>query len=708
MQMDSFKSLVKKLEPNAESFDLGILALINNSIINFLLPAIIVVILINEKARHLIFANIEVMDPLITTFLIFALCLLQQKFYFQTRERVTTKENNIPGNFQNINEKLLLLLPLLAWMIFLFFTRATSHLFSILACIYFLILLLRFSASEEKRDENYMFKTPIILTTIFLTLFYNIMYYEFPSFEIFIEAHTFNFSNYKLFGFFLQTLAFLTTIYIIEKIEWIRGNKYYRIAAIVAFVLAIFVLLTVGSIRPFDVLILYFLILRTFIYYFTCWWNTIFSYTFFPNSVVKKSAFLTWVLPMHRRIFRVFMGLFLLLFIVLTFFNAYRGGNPNDRSQFELGSETSKIEQRSPFSTHVIHWLKNRQATKDPIYLVAGQGGGSRAGCAFLSAMCQMDSKMGNNLLAMTTISGSSNGAGFYLGLKYHDCTIPQTTNDLLRLNHKLYEKDYITHSLFKFLFTDAISSWLPYFKHRQNRNESLIARENLAFNSILDRCNDNTTNFLDNQWSQVYQNTDLPVFIPVTYNISRGVKAITSPYTLDGNDLSTFESILDEKSQNLSIGEGISLSEMFPLISASATINWENYIDGGVYDNGAFETLGDLYHIVRPIRDSISPNKKIIMLSIENGAFEAKKDTFDTELGAIIASASRSIFSSNPVAHYNAIDALTKNTIDTLHKIRIYPQDPDDMVVMSRYLNSAEINKIVSESASQTVQLNF
>ncbi|MBK6783573.1 MAG: hypothetical protein IPG79_07305 [Saprospiraceae bacterium] len=152
------------------------------------------------------------------------------------------------------------------------------------------------------------------------------------------------------------------------------------------------------------------------------------------------------------------------------------------------------------------------------------------------------------------------------------------------------------------------------------------------------------------------------------------------------------YYSILDKlakEGKTITLSQSVTLSQMFPMISASAIVDSCNYMDGGVYDNGPFESLDNIYQLTCSIRDRISPGKKIILVTVENGRIEASEEVITSQLKAVINSVTNSIFTSNPLIHLHEIEG-TKSSIDTIVRLQLYkPTSEKKKPISSTFRNT-------------------
>ncbi|MBK6498215.1 MAG: hypothetical protein IPG00_08630 [Saprospiraceae bacterium] len=199
---------------------------------------------------------------------------------------------------------------------------------------------------------------------------------------------------------------------------------------------------------------------------------------------------------------------------------------------FELTKLQINTSNQVTLSDSFREWITNRKNNGKPIIIISGQGGGSRAGCSMYAALAKLDTidYIKDNILAITTISGSSNGALFYLASKYLN-KFPNNNLESYALN--LYNNDYVTKSMYKMLFTDRYlyQRFIP--TKFINRNDNLIDLESAAFSKTI--ANNNLEILKKMQWSDWYkdEHATLPIFLPISYNISLGKPSISSPYKM-------------------------------------------------------------------------------------------------------------------------------------------------------------------------------
>ena len=118
----------------------------------------------------------------------------------------------------------------------------------------------------------------------------------------------------------------------------------------------------------------------------------------------------------------------------------------------EVTQSVEDKPEREVLSKGILKWFEENEDDKNKVVLIVnGQGGGSKAGCTFFTTLAKINEAIPKpKILNITTISGSSNGAGFYLGMKKFG-NLPKG-NSILSAAKKLYQHDYISPA---FLFFD-------------------------------------------------------------------------------------------------------------------------------------------------------------------------------------------------------------------------------------------------------------
>ncbi len=181
------------------------------------------------------------------------------------------------------------------------------------------------------------------------------------------------------------------------------------------------------------------------------------------------------------------LGVFAILTLIIIFVHS-----PESKPhRIYLVEETSR---RESLENYMEQWFEKRKElvndnsnTKYPIYLIAGEGGGSRAGLWYSNFMIKMDhwtnGQFSKNTFATSTVSGSSVGASLLakayraahdLGADRQDLLI-----DTVAIN--FFSHNFLSGSIFDLFFLDFVRRF-QWFPTRSGRNLRLQKEENAAY----------------------------------------------------------------------------------------------------------------------------------------------------------------------------------------------------------------------------------
>lgn len=498
----------------------------------------------------------------------------------------------------------------------------------------------------------------------------------------------------------IKFIAKILTTFLTEKmglgwIERIIGNKvFFWPVYLLITICGLLSFMLFGTNRTFDIMLAYILLIRWVIY------GLGIAGIYLLNTLNNNKNYINAII---NKVFR-FSSILIPMLLILSC----------ESGEIKYPSE---IEQpRELLSKGILQWFeKNIDDKNNTILIVNGQGGGSKAGCAFFTTLAKINEAIPNpKILNITTISGSSNGAGFYLGMKKFG-NLPKG-DSIAKIAEKLYHHDYISPALFRTVYA-------PFFSQENSRNEWLINEEKQQ----LDTHKPKTylgKNYLELTWDKMMCDSSSIIFTPMTYNVSVGKKAIYSPYKYDIGYSQNMFSLIDSTGNNAyTVGKGISLSEMFPIISESEIIGSHNYMDGGVHDNVAYDTTHEIYKEAVKVRDSLYCDVKILVVTILNSPIDSDPLEITNSFKATINAATQSIFTSSVIANKTILKSeLRKNNKDRYVELKVYNTDPDSgtepkiegikrlfivnknekEVVMSRYLHKNDIDSILTWSERQ------
>lgn len=275
-------------------------------------------------------------------------------------------------------------------------------------------------------------------------------------------------------------------------------------------------------------------------------------------------------------------------------------------------------------------WFDNRhlQNQEDStVYLISGQGGGSRAAAHFFMSMCffeRADSNFFKKVFCISTASGSTSGAEMFLASKYYGKR--HTNADSIRQKGiELYGKNYMSSAFFGMMAGDGIeyfTSMNNYFPH--DRNYHLQKEELHGFNQAFVT---DGTKFFENDFMYPYSESEKhwPLFMINTTVVDYGVRGVFSPVTTSfslARDLYgdfTKDNCNDKK--DIPLVTCVNQSQAFPLLSAYNYMECTGRLaDGGIVENTGCATTLEVYEAIRQYCNKTKrQNIKIVCINLYN-----------------------------------------------------------------------------------------
>ncbi|MBP6184424.1 MAG: hypothetical protein KA479_05740 [Saprospiraceae bacterium] len=340
-----------------------------------------------------------------------------------------------------------------------------------------------------------------------------------------------------------------------------------------------------------------------------------------------------------------------------------------------------EIPDRPDLDSYTAKWFADRESAFEmdsgryTIYLIAGEGGGSRAGFWTTKILSLLDSvsayQFSKNVFAISTVSGSSVASSAWLKwLKYaqeNQLDLQAKDSISTQLANNIFNNNFVTGSLID-LFINDIARSFSWKIIRSGRNLRLQQEENTAFLHALDgrglslaetfrpmadmeatvvvpRTNKIITNyqFLPIQAAYFDKNKQIVTQFPLAFfnttQMSTGRKGMLSPVRLPatfshlGIDVIDTLHILNKEwngKKTISLGAANNLSELFPFFSAFAYLDdLGNFMDGGGYENKGLSTTSEMYDYLSAFiqNKGYAEKVKLVVLSLENGAASSELD---------------------------------------------------------------------------------
>ncbi len=310
-------------------------------------------------------------------------------------------------------------------------------------------------------------------------------------------------------------------------------------------------------------------------------------------------------------------------------------------------------------------WLHNIVQTGDtaaaeiPVYLVAAQGGGSRAGLwtSELLNRLEVESqyRFHRHCLAITSASGGSAGVGATLalwqlardsaGLLENPAAHRDRADAYRAFAAGMFQRNYLSGPFYDIFICEIGSRFLFFQKDRRNRNYRHQKDESLGFAAAVYRgrwgkeprwrarvgqrvgslwldgaaatlpLGDGAVapNYLFRPYLAAWYaddgapRTEFPLYLPITTNLHTGKSGYCSPVVMeaqlftDAIDILAAVDSMNGPEQagryTLPLSAATNLSQLFPLMNAFTYIPGSgNYIDGGTFENMGLTALLELY----------------------------------------------------------------------------------------------------------------
>lgn len=342
--------------------------------------------------------------------------------------------------------------------------------------------------------------------------------------------------------------------------------------------------------------------------------GSIFPYTVLISGLTVYLTAIGLLFAVSRKM-RLFMLTSVIgLVVILVYLNNFKFNTYLHEVQYAEASPIPLVRQALP--DHFDAWLTHRQKKmrqKDPypVFLLVGEGGGSRAGLWMSHLLSSLqdstDGAFTEHTYAMSTVSGSTTGAGtFFYFLK-------NNYGSLGPRSRIMFQTNYLSSSLAHLMGQDALKSIIPgIYPRREGRHRDRAAQIEHewaigAWNALrLDesyRLRPPADSSLHQPFTSFWQtydgqyDLDLPILIANSTRVETGRPAIISPINLASKDPAyNILEHLQADGREISLITGMHLSSRFPIINAAAKLDGLGYfVDGGYYDNSGAATMNNL-----------------------------------------------------------------------------------------------------------------
>lgn len=458
----------------------------------------------------------------------------------------------------------------------------------------------------------------------------------------------------RLDAFFLKLTGFRKEVST-ETDPFLAGNRFYfRILLVINLLLAIYATFSPQLELLSPLLFVYggmgFLLILADLMYFTG--KRLVSEAM--DSGIQKDPL---TLKPKQRFFQYLNLTLFVLWVVFVFLLFFAGGP--DTAEYDLYTRNTPLK-RLNIEQYMDQWQADRVDSlkvmdQYPVFIVAGQGGGSRAGYWLSSALLHLDTilqkKHGFDLkshtLAISAVSGSAPGTvatlAFWEKARLDSVSLPSPDEFCQRV----YKRNFISSGLAGLFYSSVFRKYLYLVFQRSiaNRNTRLCQEESAAIHKALNKKDrydflklgpsSKKEQFGWLPFSQLYlQNdsvrTDLPLFFANATQVQTGKRVLVNPLINTQANLH-FANAIDfyqhlNPKKDLAIIQAANMSELFPWISASAHFpGLGNYVDGAYYENYGLDTAMDLYNAClawqKNSSDPLSKKLRFYIIAIMNEA---------------------------------------------------------------------------------------
>lgn len=418
--------------------------------------------------------------------------------------------------------------------------------------------------------------------------------------------------------------------------DYIMMNYNYvgLIAVIFALMIWFFIESTSDNIGSFSPLFIMSILFTFFLLIFDIFYKT-------PKLII--SLLPTVQFTKRVRVVRVLLFILMAAFWgMMLFYNA----NKHRIRKYVAGDAYIDPAQRVSLDEYYRQWLGERDSIKT-IFLVSGQGGGSRA--AAWTHMCLNAADENGNLLdnifALSTASGSSVGVNMKLAQQkikapnyfYNDTDTVDNIKDL-------YGKNYFSNSFYGLLFGDLLEGLLGREKHFSiDRNYRLQKEEYKGFLKSFQVRTAADSQIVKNHFEKdflqsYYQKSGElitgdklpPLFLINSTRVQDANRVLISPVKMDSTDAIDFYSYFAisnrDKKYAIPTVTAVGQSQAFPLISSQNFVeDFGNLADGGFVENSGCGAILNVYQKLKSIADT---NVRFVIIDCQNSG-EIKQEAY-------------------------------------------------------------------------------
>lgn len=605
--------------------------------------------------------------------------------------------------------------------------------------------------------------TTIVLVTLFTYWHYCMMYY--------VENSLYYYSKQEIKNYFIghaKNIALANEIrkkheayalhhsYRITKI-----NYWILISQVLFFTICMFLLSQYNNIGYFSPLFILVCCFNLFLLFFDAFYKYPLSLIgIYKNKIEENNIVQTtntfWDVKLKNRLnwSKILLVIGAILFWVI--FISLESNKHRIRINVVNDSEPYyNPDDRMDLKSYYNQWMSYDTARKT-IFLIAGQGGGSRAAAWTHMNLNYIDTAfvLMKNTFAFSTASGSSVGISMKLA-EWRLETVMGNTNpvkynsDTLK---DLYCYNYFSNSFYGIMMGDLKEHWLQNWKsffgnkslYDIDRNYRLQKEEYKGFEKVFLKNIDATKKAIakyilknhfegdylsfnypkDSFVAKHFKKASQPLFFINTTQVQRGDRCVFYPINPDKDfypydvykkikypECNPYKTNNKKVNVNIPLQTAVCQSQAVPVLNSMNYVNsFGNLCDGGVAENSG---CGNIYMIYKKLREEniCDSNVRIVVIFLQNSELDRSIKCTDVKNSSALSGAFSAIFN----AGLTSYSAYWKNMLQNivLEKSKYQPKENQDKfyvvklskeIILGRILNNSTIYKMHEELEKDTV----
>ncbi|MCI5080931.1 MAG: hypothetical protein MRY78_04525 [Saprospiraceae bacterium] len=271
---------------------------------------------------------------------------------------------------------------------------------------------------------------------------------------------------------------------------------------------------------------------------------------------------------------------------------------------------TEAPRERMTLLPYFENWMAQREAAisasaKYPVYIVASNGGGSRAAYWTASLLAhlhdQTEGQFTEHLLATSGASGGSVGSAVFTALAAHDVyNSPTAFEPMTPAVDVIFSEDYLSATVAALFGRDLVQNFMPWnLEDWPNRSENLGIQYEHAVAAALGTSKHYFSEEFANIWylQNDSVNTRVPMYFGNTIQVEDGRRGVAAPVKLEESVFVNAIDVLELQSpkKTMKLSTAAMLTNRFPFVNPVGRLYLEGERTGHFADGGYFDNTGAL-----------------------------------------------------------------------------------------------------------------